>query len=417
MRAAVAATARDILSHEARVGARKQRRREYELAAFFREVERLVCNVAALRIANATDAPMAMSRRHQDGPGSKTRTRLLDTAADAGLIRMGAKGYSRSDGARFATLWHVLPALLDFLPDAPHLGDLDLDRDPLPRIRIRDGFRNLLALPAEAGPMTEDMAALDAWAKTLPLGLENFGAEAWLEELSESTDLVGVASPLHVDLYRTFNGSLSEGGRLYGGFWIQMPKAARFARLRLAGECIAECDFSAMHLRLAYRHFGISWPFAEGEDAYAAGVGERDGWKPLTNALLQARRPLRQWPGRNHAEREAYRAAFPPGSRPSELVAAIKTRQAPLTSAGAFERGMGGPLTRVESDLMVALLLECVARDLPALPVHDCLLTPASRAAEAAALMRETADRCLGVALPVGITREAAPGGAELSSP
>jgi hypothetical protein len=416
LRAAVAAAARDILSHEARVGARKQRRRDYELAAFFREVERLVCNVAVLRIANATDAPLAMSRWHRGHGGSKTRTRLLDTATDAGLIEMAAKGYSRSDGARFATLWRPLPALLDYLPNALRLGDFELARDPLPRIRIRDAFRNLLALPAEAEPMAADMAALDAWGKTLPLSLENCGAEAWLEELSETSDLAGVVTPLHLDLYRTFNGGLAKGGRIYGGFWIQMRKAERFARLRLAGERIAECDFSAMHLRLAYRHFGILWPFAEGEDAYTAGAGDRDGWKPLTNALLQARKPLRQWPGRNNVERAAYRATFPPGSLPSRLVAAIKTRHAALAAAGAFERGIGGFLTRVESDLMVALLLKCRARDLPALPVHDCLLAPASRADEAASLMRATARSRLGIELPVGITRVTAPRSAGLTS-
>jgi hypothetical protein len=57
---------------------------------------------------------------------------------------------------------------------------------------------------------------------------------------------------------------------------------------------------------------------------------------------------------------------------------------------------------------MVALLLECRAQGLPALPVHDCLLAPDSRAHGASALMRAVARQRLGIELPVGITLGAA---------
>jgi len=403
MRDAVRTVAREILDHEDTAGTRRQRRRWSELVAFESEVERLLCNVAALRIAKATLSPLAIARRHQCRAGSKTRTRLLDSACSAGLLRMGSKGYSRGDGARFATLWHAQPALLACLPDCLHLADLRLASDELARIRIRDAQRNLLSLPRDAAAMVATVAALAEWTKRTPVSLA--GEEAWLAEVAVGTGLAAIRTALHVDLYRVFNGDLEHGGRLYGGFWLHMEKAARFARLRLAGQHIAECDYSAMHLRLAYRHCGVAWPFADGEDAYTAGPGARAGWKRVTNALLQTAKPLRQWPGEKEAERAACRAHFAVGARPSRVVAAIKARHPQLADAGAFERSLGGRLTRVESDLMVSLLLESRARDLPALPLHDCLLVPANRADEAAQVMREIAKRALGVALPVGITR------------
>ncbi len=407
MRTAVAALATRILDHEEATGARKLRRRWSHFLAFETEAERLLCNVASLHIANAEGAPLVMSRRHQDGSGSKTRTRLLDTACRAGLLRMGTKGYT-FEGRRFATLWHALPPLLSYLPDGLSLEDLRLDRDAMPRIRIRDDAHKILAVPEAAMPLAVAVNAINATIQTLPLTLTGNAAQAWLSKVSEDNDLMSVQTPQHTALFRAFNGDLSRGGRLYGGWWIQMPKAQRFGRIRLAGEPIAECDFREMFLRLAYWRTGISWPFADGEDAYTAGAGGRDGYKKFSNALLQAKRtlPKGRWPGGARQEtRDEIRAHFPTGTKPEDIAGAIKHRHSRLTAAGGFESGLGGHLFRTESDLMVAILLECGARKLPALPVHDCCITPASRAVEAAALMQEIAKRALGVMLPVGITR------------
>ena len=59
------------------------------------------------------------------------------------------------------------------------------------------------------------------------------------------------------------------GGRLFGGWWQSLEKQRRRS-IRLDGEPIAELDFAAMFLRLAYLEVGESPP--EG-DLYAAVPG------------------------------------------------------------------------------------------------------------------------------------------------
>ena len=45
------------------------------------------------------------------------------------------------------------------------------------------------------------------------------------------------------------------GGRLFGGFWQSLEKQRRRS-IRLDGELIADLDFAAMFLRLAYLEVG-----------------------------------------------------------------------------------------------------------------------------------------------------------------
>jgi hypothetical protein len=357
-----------------------------------REAERLLCNLAALRLAAAETLPLAVSVHRNAGTGgSRTRNALLAALRELELLRLVAKGGIRA-GAYMASAWLPSPAFYDYLPDGGTLADLSL-ASRAEYIVIRDEHGQRLPLPAEAATLNAQMSAVNDWLSSLPVTVG--GRLAWLTQAAPNFPL-RIETSRHVDLYRTFNGSLERGGRLYGGFWIQQPREWRFANLRLAGEPIASCDFREAHLRLAYRHFGMPWPFSDGACAYTAGDGQRAGYKRLTNALLQASTRMRQWPGSSRAEQRELRAMFPRGAKPSAVIAAVTARHPGLTAAGAFERGLGGLLTRAESDITAALLLACRDAELPCLPVHDCLLVPASRADEAAQLMEQW--------LPVSVT-------------
>lgn len=56
----------------------------------------------------------------------------------------------------------------------------------------------------------------------------------------------------HEDAPHTFN----QHGRLYGGMWQSMPKTERHL-LRVNGEEIADLDFTAMFVQLAYLEAGL----------------------------------------------------------------------------------------------------------------------------------------------------------------
>ncbi len=401
----VAAALAQILETENAQKLRTRRRRTADATAFALEAERLLCNVAALRLAGAECAALAIGRHPSlSVGGSKTRTRLLDTAAAAGLLHEVQPGRVREDGIREATRWRATASLTAYLPSNLRLADLSLSRRAQNVIVLRDPHdRSFLPLPPEAAELDAQMRAVNEWLAGLPLTLEGHGSEAWLSEPAHGW-LPSVMTAQHVELARTFRGSLAEGGRMYSsGFWITAPSSWRFRHIRLAGERIAEVDFREMNLRLAYHHHGLPWPFAPDADAYTAGPGERAGWKKITNAMLRAKAPLRRWPGKTPEEQAGYRRLFPMGARWPDVADAVHRQHTALAAAGAFGRGLGGAFERTESDVAVVLLLACRDRQLPALPLHDCLLVPSSRAEEAAELMRTTAAQVAGVELPVSV--------------
>jgi hypothetical protein len=400
MRGAVAALADHILRQERR----RRRRRPADAATFSLETELILCNVAALALAKAERLPLAIGRGRGDGrDGSASRNHILDALARGGLLPMLEKGWRGSFTWRPST-WQVTPALRDYLPKRLSLADLEVTRRVERLVLLRDGGHRPLRLPLDAHSLETEMRHINEALWRLPVSLDASAPGAWLTEPKNRTVPLRVETVRHVELYRAFRQNLQHGGRLYGGFWIQKPAPWRFEHMKIAGEPIASCDFRETFLRLAYIRCGVRWPFAPGECGYTAGAGTRDGWKVGTNGLLMAQKAPKRWIGKPGEEQEWLRRQFPVGTAPPSVYAAILARHPELTAAGAFGSGWAALLTRVESDLMVAILLECRASCFPSLPVHDCLLVPASCAGQAAELMEETAARVAGAALPVAVS-------------
>jgi hypothetical protein len=404
MREAVAALLAQVLETEVAMAMRTRRRRPADADALALEVERLLCNVAALRLAGVDHMPLAISvnRRRATSGGSHTRNGLLAVACNAGLLEPAGDGGILPNGMQVPSQWRAWRPLLSYLPHDLDAADLRLERSEEPPLVVRSIDGLVLPLPPQSVPLADRVREVNAWTSSLPVTLRSGTPCAWVE-VPRDGFLPRVSTPQHLTLYRTFTASLDRGGRLYGGFWIHAPKAWRFRNLLLAGEPIGSCDYREMFLRLAYRHHGITWPFDDGECAYTAGPGQRDGWKAMTNALLAAHRIPSRWPERTPADTAALRARFTAGTTVAEVVARIRARHSAVDAAGAFGVGLGGLLTRRESDLAVALLLACRDAGLPALPVHDCLLVPRSRTTEAAQLMRDVSARVAGVRLPVSV--------------
>jgi hypothetical protein len=91
------------------------------------------------------------------------------------------------------------------------------------------------------------------------------------------------------------NGSFEEGGRLFGGFWMQMKKRDRYEGIRIDGDEVISLDYGQMTPRLLYGHAGVTPPT---EDAYTLPGLEfhRDGVKKVFNAMLYANKPLGRMP-------------------------------------------------------------------------------------------------------------------------
>jgi hypothetical protein len=161
-------------------------------------------------------------------------------------------------------------------------------------------------------------------------------------------------------LYRVFNGgSFSLGGRMYGVFWQNLPKAAR-GDLIISGEGTNENDYSQLHPRMLYAKAGA---VLKG-DAYVLDGWERPLVKRAFNIAINADteaaaiRAIAQEIGGEGAYAEARR-----------LLEAIRARHRPIDSS--FGSGAGLRLQRRDADLAERVTLRLLDQNIVALSVHD----------------------------------------------
>jgi hypothetical protein len=190
-----------------------------------------------------------------------------------------------------------------------------------------------------------------------------------------SITLKGEAGPAF-DLYRTFTIRSQEHphtfdlhGRLYGGFWLALPKVER-DYLELDGEPIADLDFTAMFPSLAYIRAGHPPP--EGDPYALRGLEEhRDGAKAALSALLSSRNPF-------HSLTPDLRKVLPDGWTIGRLRRAVIDLH-PLI-ADSLEQDLSLEFMFTESRILLATLSDLMAHDVPALPIHDGIMVPQSKA-------------------------------------
>lgn len=175
------------------------------------------------------------------------------------------------------------------------------------------------------------------------------------------------------ELVRIFNnGSFTQGGRLYRGFWLEMPTDDRRNTLRIKGEAIAELDYGQMFLRLAYAHHGLQAPLG---DLYAVQGcdARREGIKVVMNAALFATKPLSRFP-------RGAKEFFGNHETIESVMRAITTHHHPIEDLLFI--GFGYKAMRHEGDIMVEVLLRAAREGLTVLPLHDGVLTPLSNTKE-----------------------------------
>lgn len=189
----------------------------------------------------------------------------------------------------------------------------------------------------------------------------------------------------HPEAAHDFN----QHGRLYGGFWINMAKGDRHL-LRVNGEPVADLDFTGMFAQLAYIEACLPRPDSDPYDGIE-GL-PRDVVKMGLNALLCRTGPMLRLPS-------DLRQMVPAGWNAKRLSVAIAERHPRI--APLFGQGIGLRLMFTESQILMVALGELFAQGIPALPMHDGLMVPASREREARNAMARASLSIAGVALPV----------------
>ena len=203
--------------------------------------------------------------------------------------------------------------------------------------------------------------------------------------------------PIDPYLHRVFNGSMSLGGRFYGSAHQTMRKQHR-QHITIDGEPTVELDYSALHPSLLLWRTGG----ALSADPYTEIAGKAGITRELVKALL-----LRLINSENvsdfcrvvtssgneskKAEAEAGRADewfipdVPTGYKGADFVEAVEAAFPTLT--GSFGGTIGLELQGIDSKLMADLLAECLSAGIVALPVHDSVIVPQSRADDAREIM------------------------------
>jgi hypothetical protein len=179
-------------------------------------------------------------------------------------------------------------------------------------------------------------------------------------------------------------------GRLYGGFWEDLPKEQRHL-LTIHGEPVVDLDFASMFMQLAYCHQGLQPPSG---DLYAIpGLEEhRKVVKSLMVSLFFRNAEARRLPAGS-------KEALPSGWSMERFKAAAAALHPAI--AHLFDTNVGFKLMALESEILVGILMELTSKGVAALPMHDGIMVAASHKENAVETMQNVSARKVGRSLPV----------------
>lgn len=392
-RAIVADGIAAVEDEERRAGRRQRKRRVHDQANF----EAAVAAILSDAIHHAIDGhagSLSVTRSRSQLTGAcryrpafigKTFPDILDTLASAGLIDQEV---ATSDPEKRTGRQTVLRAgwrLREWIRDLGiALEDLTETRNGRETIILKrtkedrwDKGGRLDYVDTETiRTLRAEMAEINAW-----IGAANLDAGL-------TRDRIGTVDLEDRTLCRHFTlGRFDRGGRLFGGFWQRMSKEERRGGILIDEEEAVELDYGQVCPRIVY---GLCHSVPPRADLYdIPGLeGRRDGVKKVMNAMLFTDRRLTQMP-------RGTRKLFPDHEPVEEVVAAIEAAHPQIRDA--FFRGIGHAVQFAESTILVEVLLELKASGIVALPIHDAVMVPRSRAEETRAVMLETFERLTGV--------------------
>lgn len=198
-------------------------------------------------------------------------------------------------------------------------------------------------------------------------------------------------------LRRTFNrGCFESGGRLSGGFWIDLKKKERLEGLWINGERIVSLDYGQVAPRILYGMEGKQPPREDLYELPGVNPAYRDGIKKTLNSLtFKDSLPARLIAGT--------KKLLPRDMSIGELVRLLKGSHPDI--AHHFGTQIGHYVQYCESEILIEAMLRLKGQGVVALPVHDCLLVPGSSEVIATSIMKDVFKDLTGVDTTVGSDR------------
>jgi hypothetical protein len=271
---------------------------------------------------------------------------------------------------------------------------------PLGRlVRLREGNSDThqvrLPYAREVFRWTSRLALLNAFLAQQDIRLPLSAGEAaewvrhWNKERRKGDPLLIRPELFQTDLYRQFNnGSIEQGGRMYGGWWIETPKTLR-PKILINGQSTTELDFSGCAIRMLYHERGLDC------------IGDPYSLAQVENIQTRLNRPPRYFRGAvkqitqaliNDRDGKAPEAialdggvSFRPHFKRREIRTMIEAKHEAISDA--FGTGAGLRLQRREADLMLKIVLSLKDRGVVALPIHDAIRVPSQHEALCRSMM------------------------------
>ncbi|MER9528813.1 hypothetical protein NKI89_03230 [Mesorhizobium sp. M0309] len=377
----------DANSKEA--GSRVRRPKAEVVARTAMIVSSIIANLKLLHRDHVWGQYAAIDMKHNaktryDRSGFGIMPKVVEGMERAGLIMVHpARAHVRRTGIE-ATGW-LRAAIM--APEVP-VGDIGrAEGEEVIRVSARAGrdqYGSRLSVMVdyedteESMRLRAEMEEINAFLATQ--GIEVYGMRQAAYKLTRRFLLRSPSDPRGFNLH----------GRLYGAFWISMPKALR-GGLTINGEPIADLDYASMFPRLAYARVRCEPPLG---DLYAIpGLeGHRVGVKAGLSALLSTETEMTRLP---HEVKEG----LPAGWTASRFRQAVAEKHPPLVPL--FGKDIALDLMFTESNILVAVLLRLARMGIAALPMHDGIMVKSTSAPCAKSIMQTTALALCGVDIPV----------------
>lgn len=379
----------DILTLIKSIEPRQRRRKEAAEANHRQRIRAILANGFRCHLYREPSrvAYLRRAASYRNGPAwlsGEYLARTVDLMAQANLLKTNLGEYGR------ASTYEITQTLYE-IAEQYGIGDNSLTcrlpPEKLVRLRSERPQRTAIDFTESDGTRrwTTLLDAYNGFLTQQDIALAVSGAEEieWAARLNKHGNN-GSGMPFYrperfqTDLYRQFNnGSFDEGGRLYGGWWINAPKELR-RKITINGEPTVELDFSGCAIRMLYHERGIDYrddPYflpllVAHEESEGLEAGHyREGVKALTQALINGDSDGKP----ERAKIEGF--SFKPFTRPN-VRRMIEEKHGSIIDA--FGTGAGLRLQRRDSDLALAIITNMRKRGITALPVHDSFIAPKS---------------------------------------
>ena len=396
----------DVLVCLADIELRQRKRRERDEANHRKIVGKILANGFRCFLYRdpAWVAYFRKAESYRDSPAwlsGKAISRTVDLLTRANLLQTQLGEYGR------ASTYQITQTLYE-IGRRHDIGDnsltFRLPPEKLVRLRSKRPHRAEInfAPSRETRKWIALLAAYNAFMaqQDITLGLSGAEEADWATKLNAHGGN-GSGMPFYrperfqTDLYRQFNnGTFEEGGRLYGGWWINIPKALR-PRITINGLETIELDFAGHAVRMLYNERGIDYRDDPYEIAAIAELERRKGLNPghfrksiksMTQALINDREG-----------RYPERIQLPVGHRFSPHFKRRQVRdmiaEKHRAIADAFGTGAGLRLQRADSDLALDIIVRLKDRGIAALPIHDSFIAPIENKEQLEAEMKDSYNR------------------------